>query len=270
MAFSCSCCDDPLPANTTLTRFDARYFHLDFPLTAIATIVADTPDRLVVNCEFRSNRDLVGLLWTSRDKLGHDVLQYVEDRNYAGTKMAFVANPPDPYAFTVTVSTGPTAQVYRLYPYKIDGASLVPDVGDPTVTGIGPGTTYAIADVFPGGTPTVPSGSHVFVLNFDDLRIGYNYEGAIINPVRITQLFFSITPPDYGLGAGARVGNVGRIDYAPDGEFFVYGTGDLVYWELIDVNPNVRLKRGDMLLLSISQPSEMTGGGGKGGKDTPT
>lgn len=255
MPFSSILCQPLPPANAQIQRFDARFFTLDFPITSIATIIANTPDVLEINCEFRSNRDLVGLLWNSKDKYGHPALQYLEDRNYSGMMLAFVGNPVDPYNFNVTIETTAGVGVYRLYPYSLAGDVVAPAVVSPETNGAGPGTTYSAAALFPNGV-SVPVGHHVFVLNFNDLRTGYTFDKAPIAPTAIRQLFFSIVPTSYGLGDGAKVANAGVLKgRGTPGEVTVAAVENLTAWRLQNVSPNLRLSRGDKLLMSIGVPT---------------
>ena len=256
MAFSSALCGVLPAANATLRRFDARYFTLDFPITSIATIVADTPDFFQVNCEFRSNRDLVGILWNSKDKYGHPLLQYLEDRNYTGTVLAFCANPVDPYNFTVTIEADNGATVYRMYPYKVSGAMIVPDAVNPSVNGPGPGINYSAATIFPAGV-TVPAGHQIYILDFDDLRAGFNYEKPKINPGVVRQLFFSVVPAQYGLSNTAMVANAGvlRGKGTTPGEVVVVSVEAVQWWRITGVSPDLRLTRGDKLLLSLGVPT---------------
>lgn len=256
MAFSSALCHELPPINSTLQRFDARFFSLDFPLTAIATIVADSPDELHLKAEFRSNRDLVGLLWLTKDRYGHPVLSYEDDRDYSGCKLAFVVNPPDPYNFTVTLNYGGEAPgVYRMFPYMVSGANVVPNVGDAEVNGVGPGTSYPISTLFPGGL-TVPAGHHVFVLDFDDLRLGFNYEQAAVSPTGITQLFFSITPDEYGLGKNAEIANVGVMYGLADNQVRIGSVEDVYEYVITGVNPNLRFAKGDIIQAVVSHPDQ--------------
>lgn len=256
MAFSSAYCDT-LPAfNDTITRFDGRYWHLDFPLSAISTIVADTPEALEVNCEFRSNRNLTGLLWSSYDNNGHPSLQYESDYNYAGVKFGFIANPNDPYTFSLTATSNGAAMVYRLFPYKISGQTLVPDVSSTgvnssTLVGTGPNTTYAVSSIFPNGAPSLPDGYQYYVVDFDDLRTGYNYDGDKIPATNISEFFISITPTFYGIGNKATVANVGSLAYYKTGTVTVTETETVSYYHLQNVEPTLRLTKGDVLQLTV-------------------
>lgn len=259
MAFDSAYCDELPVANSSLRRFDGRYFSLDFPLTAIGTVVSEHPDNLVVHGECRSNRDLIGLIWESADTNGHPLLQYIEDKDYTGVKLAFVGNPLKPYKFTVSISTTGGEVPYRLYPYKIEGSSVVPDVRDALRQGSGTGLSYSVSELFPAGTPSVPSGSQIYVIDFDNLRAGFNFGGAKIDQTNIRKMFFPITPPSYGLGGNATLRSVGDLRFANPPYLYIEGTGDLTHWVIENVNPDTRLSKGDILNITLTQPDRYVG-----------
>lgn len=268
MAFSSAYCHDLPPANSTIARFDARFWHLDFPLSAIATVVAEDAANLTVNAEFRSNRDLVGLLWTSADKYGHPLFQYLESRDYSGVKMGFVANPRNPYDFSVAMLSNGADLIYRLFPLQVSGSNLVPiPPANVEIDGEAPAMSWPVADVFPGGAPAVPAGHQIYVLDFDNLRLGFNYDGDLINPATIQQFFFPLTPADYGLGAGARVAGEGIIVGATEGSDLegynnVTPTENVNRIRIMGGNPNLRLAQGDIIRIVLGVPVA-DGGGGK-------
>ncbi|MCW2763972.1 MAG: hypothetical protein JWR85_4173 [Marmoricola sp.] len=279
MPFSSALCDNLPPPNSTLKRFDARFWHLDFPLNSIATIVSTVDNELSVSAEFRSNKDLVGLLWTSKDKFGHTLLQYLEDKNYTGVKLGFIGNPRDIYNFTVSMISNSGSQVYRMYPYKVSGANLIPAASPtPEIHGKGPNAVYSIASVFPAGLPALPSGGngagwYYFILDFDNLYTGYSYEGARIDPRFIQELFFSVTPAQYGLGAAARLRSVGQITGLTDKKVRVVKTVRADYFVIDGVTSNLRLSVGDYINVVIGLPVNPSGGGLSGIKydiDTQT
>lgn len=261
MAFNSMKCKPHPNPNTTLQRFDGRYWHLDFPLSSVCTIVSESPTELEVNCEFRSNRDLAGLLWTSYDKFGHPLLAYMTDNNYEGVKLGFIANPQKPYNFTVTIGLS-GGNVYRLYPYKVSGEWLVPNVTNSLVDGTGPGTSYLVSDIFPNGILPLGANEHYFILDFDNLKLGFDYSGEKVSPTNIDQLFISITPKEYGFGSGTViVDDVGSCYYWGD-DLIVYKTKDIDWVTLRGVNPNFRFKRGDYIEMSITVPDQYRGLGG--------
>lgn len=267
MAFSSAYCKPLPPANSSIQRFDGRYWHLDFPLTAICTIVSEDPTEFEVHCEFRSNRDLAGILWTSNDKFGHPMLAYVNDRNYSGVKLGFIANPNDAYSFTVTFSGNGAGQVYRLFPYTVSGSMLVPKVTDATMQGRGPGLSFPVTDIFPNGAPALGPGEDYFVIDFDNIYLGYNYELEHVDPTVIDQLFISIVPPSFGLGPNAKLRSAGKAYYWFD-VLGIQATENLKYWTIDNVNPNVRLSNGDVLQISLAQPREHVGN--RSDKSNPT
>ncbi|CUS06478.1 hypothetical protein FDJ62_gp17 [Acinetobacter phage Loki] len=266
MAFSSAYCQPLPPANSTLKRFDGRYWHLDFPLSSICTIVSESETEFEVNCEFRSNRDLAGILWTSADKFGHPVLAYVNDRNYSGVKLGFIANPLDPWNFTVTFSGNGSGQVYRLFPYKISGGKLVSNVTDSLNQGNGTGLSYDVSAIFPDGAPSLNSGEQYFIIDFDNIYLGYNYEKEKVDPTIIDQLFISIVPPSFGLGANAYLQSEGEVHYYGN-KLAISGVSNIKYWTIRNVNPNLRLAKGDIIQASIAQPLERSG---QENKETPT
>lgn len=266
MPFSSALCDNLPPANATLNRFDARFWHLDFPLSAIASVVSTVDNDLTVTAEFRSNRDLVGLLWTSIDKFGHTYTGYLEDKNYTGVKLGFIANPRDAYSFTTSMISNLGSQTYRLFPYIVAGGNLVPAITTtPEIQGAGPKTSYSIASIFPNGIPALPSGGsgagwYYFILDFDNLITGFNYDTGRIDPRYITELFFSLTPALYGLGASAQLRNLGQITGLKDKKVRVVKPAEALYFIIDNVNPNLRLAVGDYINLIIGVPTNPTVG----------
>lgn len=264
MAFNSAYCDTLPAPNDSITRFDGRYWHLDFPLSAISTIVADQPDELSVTCEFRSNRNLTGLLWSSYDSNGHPLLQYSTDYDYRGVKFAFIANPLDPYTFSLTATVNSAAYVYRLFPYKLTDGALIPDVDatgshSSSIVGSGPNTTFNAAALFPKGVPTLPDGYQFYVVDFDDLRTGYSYDGSKIDASAISQFFISITPTFYGVGANATVADVGKLNYYKEGTVTVSDTETVEYYHLLNVEPTLRLSKGDILQITIVAADQYQG-----------
>jgi hypothetical protein len=268
MAFSSAKCGALLPANTTMQRFDTRFMHVDFPLSSIATIVTnDAAGRgnmdADVNSEFRSNRDIVGLLWTSKDKFGHVMTQYLENRNYSGLRLAFFANPPTPFDFTVTITNSQgSGQVYRLFPHVLSAGAIVPDASDPAGNGVGPGGSYDPAEILPGVSNAqianyLATGYYLYVMNFDNLRLGFNYDLALVDPTSIQQFFFSLVPHDFGLGYDAKVRTVGAmVGTATPGQVRVLGADRVEYIEIYNVLPQLRLKKGDLIQIVLSVPQD--------------
>lgn len=235
-------CEDLPPFNDAMARFDARYWSIDYPLSATATIVADDPHQLDVYCQFRANTDLVGLLWISEDRFGHPLFAYQEDIDYSGTVLAFQANFHNANETTVTITAAGVPHVVRLFPYTLSDGVLTP-VSLPAAR---PLPSYAKHTVAPsvGHDPSL----YWYVIDFDDLYTGYTRDGAKVSPRSIQQLFISIVPPGYGLSDSAKLRDTGRIDYKKVETTTIDG-----FW-IDNVSPDLILSRGDVLSLTYSYP----------------
>lgn len=229
------------PVNSSLSRFDARYFSLDFRYGSVATVVANTATSLTLNCQFRSNLDLIGLFWKSADSFGHPALKYVTDKDYTGCVYAFVANPIDPYNFSLTVKSGAKSYIYRLFPYKISGSNLICDVTDPVTQGTGTGLTYTTSSVFPGGL-TIPSGSQVYIVDFNKLKQGYTFTGGVIPSTNIDSMFFAVTSASYGVGGTATLASASNVN--------------LNNWVINNIQSGFRCAVGDSFVVSYTQGTQ--------------
>jgi uncharacterized protein (TIGR02217 family) len=72
-----------------IQRFDPRFWTVDFPRPAMASVVTTAPDALRATVEFHRKGDLAGLIWASEDTLDHPLLAYDTDRDYSRTTLAF-------------------------------------------------------------------------------------------------------------------------------------------------------------------------------------
>lgn len=232
---------DNKKVNSSLNRFDARFFTLDFRTGSVATVIANDAYNLTVNCQFRSNIDLVGLFWNSSDNYGHPLLKYVTDKNYTGTIKAFIANPLDPYSFSATIKSGAKSYIYRLFPYKISGSNLVCDVTNALIQGTGTGRTYSISSLFPSGL-TIPTGYQVYIVDFDNLFQGYNFDLDPIPADSIDSLFYSIISSGYGIGTSATLDNASNVN--------------LTTWNISNVPAGFRCQAGDVIIVTYTQGSQ--------------
>ncbi len=73
----------------TLSRFDPRYWTVDFPRPMMAAAVAMAPDGLRVDTVFYRADDLAGLIWESADRHDHPLLRYVTVRDYRDCRLRF-------------------------------------------------------------------------------------------------------------------------------------------------------------------------------------
>ena len=75
--------------NDTLSRFDPRYWTVDFPRPMMAAVVATAPDALRVDTVFYRTDDLAGLIWESADRHDHPLLRYETGRDYRECRLRF-------------------------------------------------------------------------------------------------------------------------------------------------------------------------------------
>lgn len=72
-----------------LSRFDPRYWTVDFPRPMMASVVATAPDALRVDAVFYRTDDLAGLIWESADRHDHPLLRYDTVRDYRDCRLRF-------------------------------------------------------------------------------------------------------------------------------------------------------------------------------------
>lgn len=72
-----------------LTRFDARYWTVNFPRPMMAAVTTTAPDALRVDAVFYRANDLAGLIWASQDTQDHPLLAYETSRDYRGLTLSF-------------------------------------------------------------------------------------------------------------------------------------------------------------------------------------
>lgn len=72
-----------------LTRFDPRFWTVNFPRPMMAAVVATGADSLRVDAVFYRTNDLAGLIWESADGHDHPLLAYETSRDYRGCTLAF-------------------------------------------------------------------------------------------------------------------------------------------------------------------------------------
>jgi uncharacterized protein (TIGR02217 family) len=72
-----------------LTRFDPRFWMVNFPRPMMASVVSTAPDALRVDAVFYRTDDLAGLIWDSEDRHDHPLLGYAAARDYRGCQLRF-------------------------------------------------------------------------------------------------------------------------------------------------------------------------------------
>ncbi|MCT2399198.1 DUF2460 domain-containing protein [Novosphingobium mangrovi (ex Huang et al. 2023)] len=195
-------------ASDWITRFDPRFWTVNFPRPMVATVVSTGPASLRVDASFLRKGDLGGLIWSSEDRLDHPLLAYRTDRNYARTSFRFR--------------------------WRSGGVLPLDAVYGPTLTIEGRDehgaarTWYVRLWNYAQGTGE----DAALTLNFSDLQAGFSLPGEAIWPGDIDRMFISFAPPGYD-GSGdplpAEVeGWIEMSGIATDGARAMLEIGDLL------------------------------------------
>jgi uncharacterized phage protein (TIGR02218 family) len=112
----------------TIRRFEPAYWTVDFPIAMMATVVTTGPNSLRMKAVFRTNRDLMGLLWAIEDQDDHGAYAYPRRKDYRGCELEFdwassgIRSMDRLQSVTLTVTTmaGETHYI-RLWNYKTSG-----------------------------------------------------------------------------------------------------------------------------------------------------
>ncbi|GER07177.1 hypothetical protein GCM10007972_18030 [Iodidimonas muriae] len=199
----------PKPGATgTIRRFEPAWWHVDFPLPMMATVVTTGPDALRVMATFRTNRDLMGLIWPTEDTIDHGLYAWPRRKDYRGIVFEFdwlsagIRSMDRLQSVTLTVETyaGPTHFV-RIWNYATAGT---------------------------------PDDCHIRVVLDETTKSGF-FAGTLVPWHDVKRLFFSLQPEQAGRGnctlaaqapAGAtfltiNVGDAGPIE--PGDRIFILG-----------------------------------------------
>jgi len=74
---------------STVKRFDARFWTVDFPRPMMASAVTTGPDALRVEAVFYRADDLAGLIWEAEDRWDHVLLRYETARDFRRCRLSF-------------------------------------------------------------------------------------------------------------------------------------------------------------------------------------
>ena len=192
-----------------IQRFDPRFWTVNFPRPAMASVVTTDDDAMQVDVELHHAGELVGLIWDSADTLDHPLLAYETDRDYSHTTLAFRWQSEG--IIPLDLPNGPTL--------TIEGR----DVG-----GI-PRTWFVRLWNYAEGTPTDARIS----LNFSTLEAGFGLPGEPVYPRDIDRMFISLVAPGYVPGSTAPLparfnGSVTISDIAADGARAILEVGDVL------------------------------------------
>ncbi len=195
--------------STFMQRFDPRFWTVNFPRPAMASVVTTGPDSLRVDVELHNAGELVGLIWDSVDTLDHPLLAYQADRDYAHTTLSFRWRSEGVIA--LDQPNGPTLTIEGR-----DAAGL-------------PRTWYVRLWNYAQGTPTDAR----ITLPFSRLESGYGLPGEPIHPGDIDRMFISLVAPGYVPGSTAPLpamfgGSVEMTDIVTDGARAMIELGDVL------------------------------------------
>ncbi|RZM12058.1 MAG: TIGR02217 family protein, partial [Sphingomonas sp.] len=59
-----------------ISRFDPRFWTVNFPRPMMAAVTTTAPDALRVDAVFHTRGDLAGLIWEAEDTHDHPLLRY--------------------------------------------------------------------------------------------------------------------------------------------------------------------------------------------------
>ncbi len=83
------CATRGVQAEGVVTRFDARFWTVDFPRPMMAAVTTIAADGLRVDCTFQRQDDLAGLIWASEDRWDHPLLAYQTNRDFRACRLRF-------------------------------------------------------------------------------------------------------------------------------------------------------------------------------------
>lgn len=192
-----------------IQRFDPRFWTVNFPRPAMASVVTPGPDALQVDVELHHEGELVGLIWESLDTLDHPLLAYETDRDYAHTTLSFRWQSDS--VIPLDLPNGPTLTIEGR---DADGAAR---------------TWYVRLWNYAEGTPTDAR----ITLPFSALESGYGLPGEPVYPGDIDRLFISLVAPGYVAGSTAPLparfnGSVTLTDIRADGGRAMLEIGDVL------------------------------------------
>ncbi|USU10342.1 DUF2460 domain-containing protein [Sphingomonadaceae bacterium OTU29MARTA1] len=193
-----------------VTRFDPRFWTVNFPRPMMAAVTNPAADALRVDAVFYKRDDLAGLIWEAEDRFDHALLRYETSRDFRECRLKFR--------------------------WRSQGIKPLDAVNGPTLTIEGrdasgaPRAWYVRLWNYATGTTE----DAVVEIDFANLLGGFLLPGEA-DPVwagNIDRMFVSLVAPDYdgsdGALAGAQEGWVEWTGIACDGPGAVLAIGDAV------------------------------------------
>ena len=196
-------------ASDFITRFDPRFWTVNFPRPAMAAVVTTGPDALRVDAVFHHAGELVGLIWEAVDRHDHPLLAYETSRDFRGCRLRFRWRSGGVVALD-----------------QVDGAVLTMEGRD---EGGAAFTAYVRLWNYAAGAGE----DAVVSLDFADLRHGFDSGGPLVWAGDIDRMFVSLAPPGYAAGSAAALpvgaeGWVELTDITCEGPGAVLAIGDVV------------------------------------------
>ncbi len=201
--------DQRAQERTFMQRFDPRFWTVNFPRPAMASVVTTGPDALRVDVELHNAGELVGLIWDSADTLDHPLLAYETDRDYRFTTLSFRWQ-----------STGIIALD------QVNGPTLTIEGRDATGQ---PRVWYVRLWNYAVGTPTDAR----ITLPFSTLESGFGLPGEPIFAGDIDRMFISLVAPDFVPGSTAPLaarfnGSASMTEIRAEGSRAMLALGDVL------------------------------------------
>lgn len=189
-------------------RFDPRFWRVNFPRPAMASVVTTGPNSMQIDVELHHEGELVGLIWDSADDIDHPLLAYETQRDYSNTTLSFR--------------------------WQSEGVIPLDQVNGPTLTIEGRDADGA-AQVwlvrlwnYAQGSPTDAQ----ITIPFSALESGFTLPGNPVYPADIDRLFISMVAPQYVSGSDVPLparfnGRVTMSEIVADGRFSMLEIGDV-------------------------------------------
>ena len=76
-------------SESVISRFDPRFWTVNFPRPMMAAVVTTASDALRVDAVFYTAGDLAGLIWEAEDRFDHPLLKYETARDFRGCRLRF-------------------------------------------------------------------------------------------------------------------------------------------------------------------------------------
>jgi uncharacterized protein (TIGR02217 family) len=191
-----------------IQRFDPRFWRVNFPRPAMASVITTGPDSMQIDVELHHEGELVGLIWDSVNDVDHPLLAYETNRDYSHTTLSFRWQSQGVIALDQI--NGPTL--------TIEGRD---GLGNPQVWLVRL-WNYAV------GEPT-----DAFIsLPFSSLQSGFTLPGDPVHPADIDRMFISLVAPQYEQGSDLPLperfnGRVIVSDIFADGRHGILEVGDV-------------------------------------------